>query len=93
MKNKGCIFSLVTILVLATIGLGYYFSSSADNNAQALKIEKPEKRDIIKKSVASGSVKPRQEVNIKPQVSGVIDALFVEEGDLVTKDSKSPVLN
>lgn len=85
MKNKGCIYSLVTILVLATIGLGYYFSSSADNNAQALKIEKPEKRDIIKKSVASGSVKPRQEVNIKPQVSGVIDALFVEEGDLVTK--------
>ncbi len=39
--------------------------------------------DIVKKTVATGSLVPRQEVEIKPRVSGVIDALFVEPGKLV----------
>ncbi|PCK09874.1 MAG: efflux transporter periplasmic adaptor subunit [Alteromonadaceae bacterium] len=41
--------------------------------------------DIIKKTVATGKVLPRKEVVIKPQVSGVIDKLYVEAGDNVKK--------
>jgi len=41
--------------------------------------------DIVKKTVATGSIKPRKEIEIKPQVSGVIDRLFVEAGDQVEK--------
>ena len=44
--------------------------------------------DIIKKTVATGSVKPRLEVHIKPQVSGVVDELYVEAGDVVQKGQK-----
>lgn len=85
MKNRGCIYSLVLFLLLATIGLGYYFSNSGETAVSSFQTEKAEKRTIIKKSVASGAIKPRQEVNIKPQVSGVVDKLLVEEGDLVKK--------
>jgi multidrug efflux pump subunit AcrA (membrane-fusion protein) len=36
--------------------------------------------DIVQKTVATGSIVPRQEVEIKPRVSGVIETLFVEPG-------------
>lgn len=39
--------------------------------------------DIIKQTVATGSVVPRQEILIKPQVSGIIEKIYVTEGDEV----------
>src|SRR5690606_18604021 len=41
--------------------------------------------DIVQKTVATGSVKPRKEILIKPQISGIIDELFVEAGEIVKK--------
>lgn len=38
---------------------------------------------IEEKIVATGSVIPEDEVNIVPQISGIIDQIFVEEGDEV----------
>ncbi|MEN0005463.1 MAG: HlyD family efflux transporter periplasmic adaptor subunit, partial [Bacteroidota bacterium] len=69
----------------ATIGLGYYFYQQRTKSTENFETEKPIIMDIIKKTVATGSIKPRQEVMIKPQVSGVVDKLFVEAGELVTK--------
>jgi HlyD family secretion protein len=46
---------------------------------------------IIKKTVATGSVIPRKEVNMKSQVSGIIEKLYivagqqVKEGDVIAK--------
>jgi HlyD family secretion protein len=42
-----------------------------------------ERRDIVKKTVAPGAIVPRREVTIKPRVSGVIEKLYVEPGQLV----------
>ncbi|NOR86320.1 MAG: efflux RND transporter periplasmic adaptor subunit [Bacteroidales bacterium] len=41
--------------------------------------------DIIKKTTATGSVKPRKEIEIKPKVSGIIEKIFVEEGQILKK--------
>jgi HlyD family secretion protein len=41
---------------------------------------KPIKNNIIKKTVATGSITPRKEVAIKSQVSGILEALFIEAG-------------
>lgn len=41
--------------------------------------------DIVKKSVATGSVVPRKEILIKPQVSGIIKEIYVEAGDTVSE--------
>lgn len=41
--------------------------------------------NIIKKTTATGSVKPRKEIEIKPKVSGIIDKIFVVEGQVVKK--------
>ena len=39
--------------------------------------------DIEKKTLVTGKVIPEDEVEIKPQIQGIIEGLFVEEGDLV----------
>ncbi|MEN0003140.1 MAG: efflux RND transporter periplasmic adaptor subunit, partial [Bacteroidota bacterium] len=82
--NKGCLIGLGAFLLIATIGLGYYFYQQRTKSTENFETEKPIIMDIIKKTVATGSIKPRQEVMIKPQVSGVVDKLFVEAGELVT---------
>jgi HlyD family secretion protein len=40
---------------------------------------------IIKKAVATGAVVPRKEIEIKPQVSGVVEEIYVEAGDMLKK--------
>ncbi|MEZ4322162.1 MAG: efflux RND transporter periplasmic adaptor subunit [Myxococcota bacterium] len=43
----------------------------------------PKTMDIVVKTVATGAIEPRNKVDIKSRVSGVIDAIAVEAGDLV----------
>ena len=37
------------------------------------------------KTVATGKLNPEEEIELKPQISGIVDQIFVEEGDLVRK--------
>ncbi len=39
--------------------------------------------NIINKTVATGSVNPRKEIDITPKVSGIIEELYVEPGQMV----------
>ncbi|HLT93709.1 MAG TPA: HlyD family efflux transporter periplasmic adaptor subunit [Membranihabitans sp.] len=83
--KKGCFISTAVIIGLLTAGLIFYFinqnkaAKTNTNTAQAQYL------DIARKVVATGTIIPRQEINIKPQVSGVIDELFVEAGDTISK--------
>lgn len=86
--NRGCLFGFGIFLLLGTLGLGYYFFQQRTQAPENFEVEKPTIMDIVKKTVATGSIKPRQEVMIKPQVSGVIDELYVEAGNLVKKGQK-----
>ena len=45
----------------------------------------PELTDLQKTTVATGKVEPRDEVLIKPQISGIIDELYKEAGQTVKK--------
>lgn len=83
--NKGCLFSLIGFLIIATFGLAYYFIQQREQTPENFDTTQPVIQDIIKKTVATGSIKPRQEVFIKPQVSGVIDELYVEAGEIIKK--------
>ncbi len=76
-------FALVLVGVFAyTI---YYLFQKSQDKPLVFESLTPEVTDIVKKTTATGSVIPRQEIQIKPQVSGIIDALFVEEGDQLRK--------
>lgn len=86
--NKGCLIAAGALLVIFSIGLGAYFYNKSKSDPTVYETAKPVITDIVKKTVATGAIKPRKEIQIKPQVSGVIDELYVEAGDLVKKGEK-----
>lgn len=44
-----------------------------------------EKSDIVKTTIITGKIEPRDEVNIKPQISGIIAEINKEAGDMVSE--------
>lgn len=52
---------------------------------EELKLVEPAKADIVLKTVATGAIVPRAEVEIKSRVSGVVQALHVIPGQQVTR--------
>ena len=86
--NKGCVIALAALLVVFSVLLGVYFYNQNAKDPTVYKIEKPSVMDIVKKTVATGAIKPRREVMVKPQVSGVVDELYVEAGEVVSKGQK-----
>lgn len=82
----------VILIILVLVGLGgcgggtlFYLYSKSKKKPIAYETEQAFTTNIIKKTVATGSVVPRQEIEIKPQVSGLINKLYVEPGDIVKK--------
>ena len=71
------------ILLSAFAGTVYYLYSKSEQQPVVFQTKTPVVTTIIDKTVATGSVVPRKEVEIKPQVSGVVDEMFVEPGDIV----------
>ena len=43
----------------------------------------PEVKDIVKSTIVTGKIEPRDEVNVKPQISGIITHIYKEAGDMV----------
>ena len=85
MKN-GKLVALLTGVLLVLAGTVYTIKHLRDQEQQAeatYGTEMPRVADIILKTIASGSVQPRQEILIKPQVSGIVRRVLVEAGDAV----------
>ncbi len=94
----------VTIIILATIiiafgGSMYYLYQKNAQDPVIYETEKPSTKTIVIKAVATGSILPLEEVLIKPNISGVIEEVFVEggdyvkSGDLIAKIKVVPNLN
>ena len=43
----------------------------------------PQKEQIIKSTIITGRIEPRDEVNVKPQISGIISEIYKEAGEMV----------
>jgi HlyD family secretion protein len=71
---------VVIVLFLGTVGFLYVQSQGAP---VAYATVSPEVKDIVKKTVATGAIVPRNEVAIKSRVSGIVDKLEAEPGDVV----------
>ena len=67
----------------AVIGTFYFLWKKAQPVITVYEIVTPEKGDVETKTVATGNVEPRFEVEIKPQISGIISELKKEAGQMV----------
>ncbi|MEO9953334.1 HlyD family efflux transporter periplasmic adaptor subunit [Nonlabens sp.] len=82
MKRTGTVITLLVILLAAAAGIWYIYTKDLEDPME-YKTEQAEKKTILKETVATGSIVPKEEVNIKPNISGVIDKIHVEAGDYV----------
>ncbi|MGQ8338905.1 efflux RND transporter periplasmic adaptor subunit [Sunxiuqinia sp. A32] len=82
------IFKILGIVILIGIfgGTIVFLYSKSQKKPDVFETKTPFVSNVIKKTVATGSVVPRQEIEIKPQVSGIIDEIYIEAGDFVKKD-------
>jgi HlyD family secretion protein len=77
---------MIVILVGAFGGTLFFLYNKSKKKPEVFETKIPFISNVVKKTVATGSVVPRFEIDIKPQVSGIIEELFVEAGDMIQKD-------
>jgi HlyD family secretion protein len=82
MKKTVTIIILV-VIVLSFTGALYYLYSKNQEDPVVYETEQAVMGTIVKKTVATGSIVPKEEVLIKPNISGIIDAIYVEAGQVV----------
>ncbi len=81
MKKK-LIFGGIAIALVAIL---IWFGSKNSKSVIEYETEKAFKTNIVLKTVATGKVTPLEEIEIKPQISGIIDKIYLEEGAKVKK--------
>ena len=84
MKKVLRLLAVVVLIGIVGYTLFFLYQKSAEKPVYYT-TENPYVTNIYKKTIAAGSIVPRKEILIKPQVSGIIDELFVEPGDKVQK--------
>jgi len=85
MKKFIKIFVLVVILG-AFVYTIYFLYNKSQAKPVVYETTTPFVSNIVKTTVATGSVVPRKEIEIKPKVSGIIQEIYVEEGQHIKRN-------
>ena len=79
---------ILTILLAAAVIIGtfaYLFQRSRPKEVRYEELT-PEMGTIAKSTVVTGKIQPRDEVNVKPQISGIVAELYKEAGQTVQQN-------
>lgn len=84
-------YLLITIILAVFVWTIYFLYEKSQTPPEAVQTKSPIDTTVVKKTVATGSIIPRKEVNMKSRVSGVIEKFYVvagqevKEGDVIAK--------
>ncbi|MCM1137398.1 MAG: efflux RND transporter periplasmic adaptor subunit [Duncaniella sp.] len=73
------------LIVAVFIGTFVYLFINSRPQKESFTILSPTVGDIVRTTVLTGKIEPRDEIEIKPQVSGIISEINVEAGDMVNE--------
>ncbi|WP_313214793.1 efflux RND transporter periplasmic adaptor subunit [Soonwooa sp.] len=81
---KKILYILFGLIVFAALAMGIsYLIKSNSAEKELFLTRKPSISTLEDKVMATGKIVPREEIEIKPNMSGIITAIEVEEGDKV----------
>lgn len=82
------IFKWVGIVAILTLFIGtfVFLYQKSRPQEEVYEILTVELKDLERTTIVTGKIEPRDEVNIKPQISGIIAELYKQAGDVVHKD-------
>lgn len=75
----------ISLIVLMFVAPIIYLSTKSKKRFEIYSTTNAVITNIVKKTIVTGSVIPRKEVQIVPQVSGIIENIYVEAGQEVKK--------
>ncbi|UOU96688.1 efflux RND transporter periplasmic adaptor subunit [Chryseobacterium daecheongense] len=82
---KKAIYILLGLLfVVALFSVIGYVIKSNSKESEAFLTRKPTIQNMDDKVMATGKIIPKEEIEIKPNIAGIIDKILVDEGDKVT---------
>ena len=81
---KKAIYIVLGLLFAVALfsGLGYLIKSNS-KEGEAFLTRKPTIQNMDDKVMATGKIVPKEEIEIKPNIAGIIDKILVKEGDKV----------
>ena len=81
-------FKWVFMAAIAAVFIGtfVFLYKKSQPKEEVYEICTAELKDLEKSTVVTGKIVPRDEINIKPQISGIISELYKEAGQMVKKD-------
>lgn len=68
------------------IGTFWFLYQKSQPEIVVYETHQPKVMDLEKTTLITGKIEPRDEINIKPQISGIIAELYKEPGQMVKKD-------
>lgn len=77
---RALLWILLTVIILGTFYFLYQNSRPKEDQFDTLT---PSTGSISRTTVLAGKIEPRDEIEIKPQISGIISEIMVEAGDMV----------
>ena len=83
--NKIVRYLLIAFILFGVLFAAAYFIKSNSTASITYETQTALITSIEKKTVATGKVIPEDEVEVKPQVQGILESIFVEEGDFVSE--------
>jgi HlyD family secretion protein len=76
---------ILGVIALVFIGTFVFLYRKSQTPPVVFKLDTPVRMTIVKKTVATGKVIPRREIEVKAQVSGVVEKLYVVAGQTIKK--------
>lgn len=77
---------VLVLIALIFIGTFVFLYQKSQPKETSYNILKAETGDLTQTTVATGKIEPRDEVEIKPQISGIIAEVYKEAGQTIKKD-------
>ena len=83
--KKAVRYSIIAVIALGALWAAAFFVKSNSKASVTYETLSPFYGSIEEKTVATGTVVPEDEVEIKPQIQGIIDRIVKYEGDFVNQ--------
>jgi len=86
--KKSTTIIILAFIVIAFGGSLFYFWKRNQKNPITYVTKQASIKTITLSTIATGSIIPEEEVSIRPNISGIVDKIFVEAGDLIKVGDK-----
>ncbi|SHF82744.1 efflux RND transporter periplasmic adaptor subunit [Flavobacterium defluvii] len=81
--KKGVTVTILILIAIVFFGALYYLYAKNQESPVIFKTEKAEIKTIVKNTIATGNIQPDEEVLIKPNISGIIEEVYIKAGEKI----------